>query len=629
MVQNLLQRLTGQTLTRQISLKAESPKIDPEARTIELAFSSEEPVNRWGINEVLDHSSDAIDSTRLDNGLAPLLLNHDRNQLIGTVDSWRLDGDKVARATVRFSPHSELANQVFNEVKDGFRNGVSFGYRIIDGGMAKRNEEDYFIATRWLPVEISLEAIPADATVGVGRSLEGHEAGTEAQVEKPVDEQRAEATGEATPAVESPAVVPPADQNTEVKTTMIENDKAVEFMDFARAIGEEALGKEFVVNGRSIDELKTAVAEKLKAAGARTDVTPGAPVDGVPSTEIGMSGKEAQSYSLLRAIGAALTNDWGKAGFEREAGEAVAKRVGHDPKNGGFFVPYEVQNVKRDLSVGGGLATGGALVATELKAESFIDMLRSKSVIYALGAQRLTGLRGDIAIPKQTGASTAYWVKEGVAPDNSDPAFGQIAMSPKTLGDMVEFTRKLLMQSNPSVEALVYRDIAKVMALGIDKATINGLAANDEPVGILNQTGMGVIAGTGAAGIMQYSDFTDAEGLLEEANVEANTLAWLSRPAFRATLKSRTKVTGQPIYITSDNNTTVGYNHAVSTQLPTGKLIFGDFSQIVIGEWGVLEIVANPFGTGFGAGNVVIRALQSVDLVVRYPQAFGVNGSAS
>lgn len=621
----------GETLTREISLRAESLKVNEETRTIELAFSSEEPVSRWGIDEVLEHSETSVDGSRMDTGVAPLLLNHDRNQLIGVVESWRLDTDKVCRASVRFSPHSDLARQVFNEVKDGFRNGVSFGYRIIDGGMAKRNEEDYFLATRWMPVEISIEATPADATVGVGRSLDNEE------LEQPAEETRAdEAPVISTPAAEEkPAAETPAEKttNTEVKTTM-DNVEKENLMSYARAIGEEALGKEFAVNGRSLDEFNEAVKEKMKAAGNRTDVTPGQAVDGTPDTELGMSAKETRSYSLLRAIEAALTNDWGKAGLEREAHEEITKRVKREG-NGGFYVPYEVQNVKRDLSVVGGLSTGGALVGTELKAESFIDMLRAKSVMYQLGAQRLSGLRGDIAIPKQTGASTAYWVKEGNPPPDSNPAFGQIGMSPKTLGDIVTFTRKLLLQSNPSVEALVYRDIAKVMALGIDKALIDGLSANDQPVGILNVTGTGVIPATGAGGIMAFADFTDTEGLLEEANVDAGTCSFLSRPAFRASMKSRAKVTGQAIFITSENNQTVGYNHAVSTQVPAGsggagtsKLIFGDFSNIITGEWGVLEIVANPFGSGFAAGNVDIRALQSIDAVVRYAEAFAINGNA-
>lgn len=624
--------MRGETLTRQISLRAENLKIDEEKRTVELAFSSEEPVRRWGIDEVLEHSESSVDGSRMDANLAPLLLNHDRNQLIGVVESWRMDADKVCRASVRFSPHSELARQVFDEVKDGFRNGVSFGYRIIDGGMAKRNEEEYFLATRWMPVEISIEATPADATVGIGRSLDNEE---QEAAEETRDDETPVTT---TPAEEKPAVETPAEKttNTEVKTTMADENKDKEsLMSYARAIGEEALGKEFAVNGRSIDEFNDAVKEKMKAAGERTDVTPGQEVDGKPATEVGLSDKDIRKYSICRAILAMADPTFKGAGFEREVSDEIQKRLGDNFGNGGIFVPYEAQTAKRDLTVGGGLATGGALVGTEHRAESFIDMLRAKSVIYQLGAQRLTGLRGDIAIPKQTGASTAYWVKEGVAPTESQPSFGQIAMSPKTLGDMVEFTRKLLLQANPSVEALVFNDIAKVMALGVDKASISGAAANDEPVGILNQTGTLVIPATGAGGAMQYSDFTDTEGLFEEANVDAATMAWLSRPGFRATLKSRQKVSGQALFITSENNQTVGYNHAVTTQMPAGtsggassKLVKGDFSQIVVGEWGVLEIAANPYGSGFGAGNIAIRALQSLDLVVRYPQAFAVNADA-
>ena len=149
----------------------------------------------------------------------------------------------------------------------------------------------------------------------------------------------------------------------------------------------------------------------------------------VPAAEIGMTPKEIRQYSLIRAINAQLRGDWRGAELEREASEAVAKNLGRDPQ--GFFVPYDWQIYRRDMSTTD--VYGGYTVSTDLLAQSFIDLLRAKMVIRAAGATVLSGLVGDVTIPKATGGATAYWVAEGVAPTESTPTTGQVALAPRTV----------------------------------------------------------------------------------------------------------------------------------------------------------------------------------------------------
>jgi HK97 family phage major capsid protein len=335
--------------------------------------------------------------------------------------------------------------------------------------------------------------------------------------------------------------------------------------------------------------------------------------------------------------------DGKRDGFEFECSNEIAKRLGR--ATAGVFVPVDVQRSEskgidarivaaarailsgnRDLSVGLGSqpGDGGALVGTDFMASSFIDVLRSEMQVAALGARMLSGLVGNVAIPRQDGKGTTYWVAEGVAPTESQQLFAQLPLTPKTVGAVTEFTRQLLLQSAPSIEQLVMADLAAIMARAIDKAAINGSGSAGQPTGVLNTTGVTEYTSTGSGGTFIYPDAVGMESAVLEADVRAASSAFLTRPGHRGTLKTRPKIEGStfPVFMVGEDNRLNGYPVAVSTQVPANALIFGDWSQIIIAEWGVLELVANTLGSTFRSGNVEVRALQTVDIAVRYPQAF-------
>ena len=136
-------------------------KIDEDNRTVQLAFSSEEPVQRSFGTEVLSHGGESVRLGRLNNK-APLLINHQQEPVIGVVERATIDSDKVGRAIVRFG-RSATAEEIFQDVKDGIRNQVSVGYRIHKMEKDNDSNDALFRAVDWEPYEVSMVSIaPTD-----------------------------------------------------------------------------------------------------------------------------------------------------------------------------------------------------------------------------------------------------------------------------------------------------------------------------------------------------------------------------------------------------------------------------------------------------------------------------------
>lgn len=334
---------------------------------------------------------------------------------------------------------------------------------------------------------------------------------------------------------------------------------------------------------------------------------------------VGLTPKEAQRYSILRAVRALVDRDWKGAGFEREVHEAICKRGGiAESPNGGFFVPYEVQ--KRDMTVGTANA-GGYLVATDNLAANFIDLLRNRALLGRLGATMLTGLQGNVTIPKQTAGGTAYWLStEATAITESQLTLGQLALTPKNIGAYTEISRQLMMQSSPAADSLVMNDLARVLALGIDLAGLEGSGASGQPTGISNTAGIGAVTGTSLA----YAGILEFQSDVAASNALAANCAYITTPAVAALLAQRQRFSSTDTPLWEGNlldGKMSGFTAASTLQLTAASMMFGDFSQVVIGEWGQLEIALNPYAN-FTAAISGIRAIQTVDVGVRIAGAF-------
>lgn len=578
--------------------KVDSGNIDKENRLVKIAFSSENPVERFFGNEILSHEAGAVDMTRLLDG-APLLLDHDSSKVIGVVENAKIDSDKIGRAVVRFSRNPE-AELIFQDVIDGIRKKISVGYIINQiTEVAKKSADaiSTFLATSWTPLEVSIVGIPADSSVGVGRSEENiNEENLENKNIK-INERKI--------------------KMEEVKNDNLEKQDVIK-TERERVSEIEATAKKFVGRVGNIEDLRTSAvrngwsAEQFKAAVA-DKLSDGKPFE-TPNTEIGLSEKEIKNYSIQNLILTQIPNTGVRADFEREISNELIKKTGKAPR--GLFVPYEVQ--KRDLLAGSG--TGANLVGTQLRPESFIEMLYANQLAIKLGAKTLTGLNQNIAIPKRTAGATAYWVSENSAVTESASTFSQLTMSPKTVGAKTDFSRNLLMQGLPQIDQLITEDMAVQLAKAIDNAVFHGSGSSGEPTGLASQSGVGGVTIT--SNTITWANLLEYESDVLAANASSSNCKWATTPAIQAILKSKVKVSGDSREFAMGGDGKVnGYDVNVSSNISSGYLFFGDFSQYLIGYFGNLDVIVDPY-SGSSAGTVAITAFSSVDCAARVPGAF-------
>lgn len=609
------------------ALIVERALIDVAARTVELAFASETPYERyWGI-EILDCAQTSIRLGRLTTG-GPLLMDHDSRDHVGVIESVQIGADRVCRAIVRFGK-SARAEEVFQDVQDGIRRNVSVGYMIHEATLVEtRDGKETYRVTDWEPFEISMVSVPADASVGVGRAAE-QEQSIEFVEQPDLEEDNEEEDKSTKPETEAKSLTFGGNTMSDTNIDQIREDVRKE--ELRRTAEIQAMGDQFARFGgdkiaaeclRSGDSVEATRAKIMEKIGTKA----------MPSAEIGLTENEARSFSFMRAINA-LANPGDRkaqaeAAFERECSDAFAGKNGRSAQ--GFFVPVEVQ--RRDLEVTtANSSTGGKLVATDLV--SFIDALRNKMVVTSLGAQMLSGLVGQIAIPRQTAGATAYWVAESGAPTESQQTIDQVTMNPKTVGAFTDISRKLMLQSSIDVEAFVRNDLATVLALAIDLAAINGSGSNNQPTGILATSGIGSVAGGTNGGAPTLANMIDLETAVSVANADVGSLAYLTNAKVRGKLKQTFKnATYGDVPVWGDGNMVNGYNAAVSNQVPSNltkgtasgvcsAVLFGNFADLIIGQWGALDLMVDPYSNST-SGTVRVVALQDVDVAVRHAESF-------
>jgi len=544
--------------------------ISEEGRTVEIAFSSEEPVERWFGNEILDHSKSSVDLGRLKNGGA-ILVDHDPADHIGVVEAVSIDGDKRGRATVRFGKSSR-AEEIWQDVVDGIRHNVSVGYRI--NKMILDSEEEgaeTYRATSWTPHEISFVSVPADSSVGVGRKETNDKRSI--TIENLYEEKKM------------------SKEKVEVTSIDVDAERAVIRKAELSRIGEiEALGnkfeakdmaRDFVNQGKDADDFRSALLEKMGNATAITE-----------SADIGMTDTEVRQFSFMKAINA-LANPGDRraqenASFEFETSRAAAEKYGKNPQ--GLMIPMDVLKGQRDLNVGTATA-GGHTVATDLLADSFIDKLDNAMVATRAGATVLRDLQGNIAIPRATGGATSYWVAESGAITESAAAFDQVTMSPKTVGAFSDVSRKLLLQSSVDVESFVRNDLALRLALAIDNKAFEGDGTSNTPTGVVNATGVGSVAFASAtAGAATWGEIIDMESEVSQDNALLGNLSYITNAAQMGYLKQTKKDSGSGIFLVEGSQLN-GYNVLVSNQISTaGQMLFGNWADLMIGYWSGVDI---------------------------------------
>jgi HK97 family phage major capsid protein/HK97 family phage prohead protease len=585
---------------------------------IPCTLASETPVERGDFVEVLSHNPRDVDLTRAP---LPLIVQHDHSQLnVGVVEQLRIEGGKL-KGLARFG-NTATAREILADVKAGIVRSLSVGYQLtkqlsVTGRTAR---------FAWSPYEVSVVSVPADPQAGFYRSHSSSKGNTMSEIN-----------------IESPDHQSRSQHRSSNRAALEERERVQEIAAMGKAHSMQNEANRAIADGISLDDFRAVVLSRLNALGPSARLRP------AESPDIGLSQREVESFSFQRAILAQLDPNYARreAGFELEASRALAEKLGKEPQ--GLFVPNEVlrhQRYQRDL-VAGTPSGGGYLVANELQAASFIEMLRNRSHVLTLGATTLGGLVGNLSIPSQVGAATAYWLAEGGAPTETQQVFGQVPLTPKTLGAFTDFSRRMLLQATPDIEAIIRADLAALMAVEVDRASIAGTGTGNEPAGILSTSGISSVVIDTNGGPVTWAHVLQLEEALANASADMGAMAYLTNAKVRRALKGTTKVAGDAGagFIWSDEarddngfGWMNGYKAAASSNVPSNltkgtgtnlsAMIFGNWQDLMIGQWGGLDLMVDKFSLGTQGGTRVI-ALLDVDVAVRRAASFAAIVDAS
>ncbi|WP_096260322.1 phage major capsid protein [Escherichia coli] len=636
----------------------------------EIAFSSTQPYQRqfWDeqnqemvvLDEILVHTPEAVDLSRLNNN-APLLFNHNFDNHIGVVCDARIDADNVGRALVKFSKHGTLANDIRNKVIEGTMEKISVGYDI------KEYHIDYtkgqLIVTKWAPYELSFVTVPADDTVGLNRSLNTITVNlgakrdmTKEQIEE-IKEEQESAQVEETPVEENkePKVEETQERQVEEneENENLEDGKDAEHPESVDDDSSTVREAEEVKEEREaapVEEEKTEeVAERseedeleireiarelniddseLARALAIKDMTPEAfrtkalnnITNAQRNNEQIKDSKMEKTFDLNNVIrslvdGAALGAN--EAEYSAMAAGAAMQR-GRAARGGSVFVPAAAL---RAASEGNTKATLTAVTDEKLLTESYVEMLLPASCLGRLGVTVLSGLNAPIAVPKMTTSSVdafGFVDENGAAPE-SKAEFANVKMAPKTFAGGNPISRQSL-KTVPNIATLITDHINKAVRIKLEQLILSDKDNTRGPKGLVKQLVDGGRVTKKAA--FSYKDFLKEIAALTDAGVPAQSIKFAMSGATAAELESTLKDNGVSGYII-ENGKLAGYDVVTSGVIPADHIVLGDFSGIMIGEWGGLELDMDD--TTYRAQSAIVpRIWVDLDFTVVQPEALKV-----
>ena len=631
-------------IERSLSFVVDQDSIDQEKRTVNICFSSEAPVFRWGVNEVLSHEPDACDLTRLNDGAAVLFM-HDMRDYLGNVLNARIEGaDRKGRATLQFND-DERGRKIFDDIVKGVLRYFSVGYQVNEWRMTGTDEQgvETWTAAKWTPHEISVVTVPADINAGVGRSKD------ERDEQKPDFNQSTknnknqgtrimnrdqiiallkarnitvadDVSNEALNDILARSLGSPDEERKKIADTNTAIQRmATEYKDSVPNASELALRA--ISEGKSAEEFQGTLLKALHENRGQQIKERG---------KIGLSNKEAQNFSFIRLL-SHLADPSNRSLHERAKFELDVVNAARDNGMGkrGIPIPGDVlamplmQRGTGTISIAtnseSGLSgSGGNLVATTLLTSSFVELLHNRAVALGL-CSKVTDLVGNLDIPKEASEPEAYWIGENENATQSDATFSILSLSPKTIVALVGITRKMLVQPSMSMEAYVRNRIAKKLALGIDKAVFYGTGTNNQPTGIMNTTG--ISAAEFAADSPTFAELVGMETQIATDNADIGSLAYVANAAFKGYAKTTKKfsTSGSDATIWEPGNTVNGTRTEITNQIASGDILYGNFADVFIGLWAGMEILTERSVTN---GSLKLSMFQDVDFKVLRGESF-------
>lgn len=625
--------------------------INEKDRTVSCSFAAGANVVRWWGIEHLNMAPESVKMQRwMDN--PPFLMDHNTEDQRGVIINGRLENG-VLRGDVKLS-RSDDGEELMQDMADGIRTKTSVGYMVLKVNeikpeqmteeqrqLALENSMPVYDVVLWEPYEGSSVAVQADTKVGVGRAQAPAAQAPEVpdvsrQISDEVQKQLSNITlsrGGVIMEEKTKEQIEKEQKENEQRKLQLEEERKTEINAIAsrfadRVPNAKRYAEDAIKLGVTLEEFRGTIYNKV------TDDKP------LENDDIGMTEKDQKRYSLFRLL-RSVTDPTNKeareaAKFEFECSEAA--RAKKEIVRGVATIPNDVliYSHRRDLITGTD-TIGGNLVQTTVSGANFIEVLRAKMVFGPLGARYLTGLTGNFSLPSQTSATTAYWPGENTAPTEGAPKYGQLALTPKTVGAFVDIGRRLLIQSSIDLEALVRSDLYLGLTAAMEVAAINGTTTSSTYNGILNTSGIGTTTGGGNGAAPTWANILEMESDVATANAETGSLAYLTNPVTRGKLKQVLKVSTAAnsdfLWDTRAGNTPVnGYPCAVTSNVPStltkgttttcSAIIYGNFADCVFGIWGNgIDILVDPF-TGSAAGTTRVRALADVDFGLRHVLSF-------
>ena len=502
----------------------------------------------------------------------------------------------------------------------------------------KRATDDGEI-TRWHPIEFSFTPTPAEPRNGAIRPLKSMEVATAdvavitaaLPVDKPAADDPQPSFSTSTPHVQ---IMTSEEQQAQIENAVKARNLAnTEILAIGKRFNCSEAAHQHIAATKSVHEFMDHVLKNVVKA---------EPVTTTP--ELGLTKKEKSQYSIVKAI-----REWVSGGtvghvtgLEKEASKATADALKKSPT--GFFIPVDVTNSSLAESQDLGteaikamtaaiknlnqttFSQGGALVGTNLLTGSIIELLRNKPLVSQMGAMTLTGLTGNVAIPRITGGASCYWLSEQGPGSNSDQSFGQIGFTPKKLVGRTGYTKELINQTDVSVEALVRNDLTTVMAIEKDRAALFG-TGGAQPLGIFNTTGIGSVTFGGTATRAKLLRF---QGAVATANASRGNLAYMTSPAAAEKLLNVPVAPNYPTFLLEgnmDGGTMVGRRVETTNQLGLlngDRMVYGNWNDLVLLDWAGIDVVVNPY-TNDAQGVVTITVTLWTDSGLRHEVSFAVS----
>jgi HK97 family phage major capsid protein len=615
----------------EVRAKKESDGLTP------ISFSSDTPVKRntwmgyWWY-EVLNHDRSAVDTGRLEQGIS-VLVNHDPDQRAGLLKNGAIEKGK-GRGDIKFNT-TDFGKSVRQEVEDGTLPYISVGYRVnemnraADINSADDEDEDYlgtYSVDRWEPLEVSLVAVPADPSVGVGRSLDQ-------APQYPVAIRRAIETASAGNSQEATRMATTATVPTPDQAAITAQVRTAELARFAELDAVHSQYPEFFTaeqrstfarENRTGDEARRHV---LAEMAKRSSSTAAHPATGSPAAEFVRDEADKRPGSLIAArfIRCMAAGRGNKADAARFAGDVLKDGM-----------------VQRALSASIG-SQGGFTLPDTISAD-IIEFLRPMTVVRALNPTLAPLPNGTLTMSKLTGGVAAGYIGENKDITATQQTFGQVKMAAKKLACLVPISNDLIRyQSGIAADSIVRDDMASGIAQAEDAAFIRGAGTSFSPKGLRNwAVAANLIAANGTINLANVvQDLGKLRLALRKANVRFLRPGWIMSPRTENFLLTLLTVNG--VYAFRDEMMTGklwNLPYKVTTLIPENlgagsdsELYLADFADVVIGE--VPNIVVETsteasyfdgaqLQSAFSLDQTVIKLIIEHDLAVRHQESIAV-----